>query len=389
MYDFNKIIEDAIKLYSFEGYKISRRELPIIERRKVGKAIKEIAAHPRKVYLKIVEALQDLLLPIIDKTKFNPEISPADLDPHKEVIIYISNHKSHLDELTTVANMHLEGFSYPVVAAGENLFKHKLAEHILKGLGAFKFKRKFLNNKEYTARITAYLSACMMNNTPILFYPEGTRPRNGQLIEFDKGFIHIITNAFENMKPWNNFQHTDIKFVPIYIGYSHNPDEPYFTKNRKTRAQKTNVITQWRTKQKYVEQVYIGMNEPISYKEFLETKKLNKPDSKNLKLLCTNIQQNIKTIAPVFKEHLIYKAINDINEKEKTLFIEAIKEEAETLEEKLKEQGKTIIKTPDFDVTHLFENMKKRKIITINKDKIDIIKPKTIEYYTNSAETLT
>ncbi len=389
MSEFHRIIDDAVKEYSLTGFLDSRRELEGPERTLVEKQLKGIAAREKDSYKRFLSSFRNILMPILKKTEFETTIRPESLDPKKEVIVYLSNHKCHLDELATVANIYLEGYPYPLVAAGENLFTNRFVEHVVKSLGGFKIRRSFLNDKAYTNKVSAYLSACMMNNRPLMFYPEGTRPRDGNLKDLDKGFIHLVNSSFSNVRRWEHFRKTDLKFVPVHIDYSYNPDESYLTKDPASKGEKTNIVRQWRTKQKKVDHAHIAMGDPLSHDQFFQGSDPKNPE--NLGELCKEIKSRMKNIGPVFKEHLVYKALKmvDENNMDYRNVLEMVYRQLEVLEKDILGKGKKVIIGPDYDTCTQIKKLDRRGVIGISgSDSFTILKPKTIDYYANSVDTL-
>ncbi len=103
------------------------------------------------------------------------------------------NHKSHLDEFMIGITFLDQKINIPITAAGENLFKSRSSNFVLKSYGAFKIRRdKYSEDEHYTRLLSSYLGASIQAGEQIMSFQEGTRPRDGKVGLFRKGIIGTI-----------------------------------------------------------------------------------------------------------------------------------------------------------------------------------------------------
>lgn len=142
----------------------------------------------------IYRALKHPLYPILRKIER--------IDEHAEIakqatragrVIYISNHKSHLDYLVEPLALDDNGIRPPVIAAGINLFGGPLGllhRHIT---GAIPIRR---NTKDpaYLVTLKAYVAELLQRHD-LLFYIEGGRSYTGEIKAPKTGLLHAAMQA--------------------------------------------------------------------------------------------------------------------------------------------------------------------------------------------------
>jgi glycerol-3-phosphate O-acyltransferase len=122
-------------------------------------------------------------------------------------VVYISNHKSHLDYLLELLALEDHQIRPPVIAAGINLFGGPLGLINRQITGAIPIRR---NTKDpvYLATLKAYVAE-MLNRHDIFFYIEGGRSYTGEFKAPKTGLVHATLQA----------DVTDLKIIPTAIAY--------------------------------------------------------------------------------------------------------------------------------------------------------------------------
>ena len=94
-------------------------------------------------------------------------------------IVYVSNHKSHIDYLVEPLVLDDNGIRPPLIAAGINLFGGPLGLIHRHVTGAIPIRR---NTKDpaYLITLKAYVAE-MLKKHDLFFYPEGGRSYSGEL----------------------------------------------------------------------------------------------------------------------------------------------------------------------------------------------------------------
>ena len=142
----------------------------------------------------IYRALKHPLYPILRKI----ELIHEQLDIAREAtragrVIYISNHKSHLDYIVEPLVLVNENIRPPVIAAGINLFGGPLGLLHRHVTGAIPIRR---NTKDpaYLVTLKAYVAE-LLQRSDLLFYIEGGRSYNGELKMPKTGLLHAALQA--------------------------------------------------------------------------------------------------------------------------------------------------------------------------------------------------
>jgi glycerol-3-phosphate O-acyltransferase len=156
----------------------------------------------------IYRALKHPLYPILRKIERNYEhVTIAQEATRRGRVIYISNHKSHLDYLVEPLVLDDNGVRPPVIAAGINLFGGPLGLIHRHVTGAIPIRR---NTKDpaYLVTLKAYVSE-LLNRHDLLFYIEGGRSYSGELKAPKTGLLHAALQAHR----------PDSVIVPLAVSY--------------------------------------------------------------------------------------------------------------------------------------------------------------------------
>jgi glycerol-3-phosphate O-acyltransferase len=156
----------------------------------------------------IYRALKHPLYPILRKIeRLDEHVEIAQSATRSGRVIYISNHKSHLDYLVEPLVLDDNGVRPPVIAAGINLFGGPLGLIHRHVTGAIPIRR---NTKDpaYLVTLKAYVSE-LLNRHDLLFYIEGGRSYSGELKAPKTGLLHACLQA----------QRRDSVIVPVAVAY--------------------------------------------------------------------------------------------------------------------------------------------------------------------------
>jgi glycerol-3-phosphate O-acyltransferase len=142
----------------------------------------------------IYRALKHPLYPIlrkVDRVYEHPEIALEATRTGR--VIYISNHKSHLDYLVEPLALEDNGIRPPVIAAGINLFGGPLGFLHRHVTGAIPIRR---NTKDpaYLVTLKAYVAE-LLGRHDLMFYIEGGRSYSGELKAPKTGLLHAALQA--------------------------------------------------------------------------------------------------------------------------------------------------------------------------------------------------
>jgi glycerol-3-phosphate O-acyltransferase len=153
-------------------------------------------------------ALQHPLYPILRKVRRVAEhVERARDATARGHVLYVSNHKSHLDYLVEPLVLDDAGIRPPVVAAGINLFGGPLGLLHRHVTGAIPIRR---NSKDplYLVTLRAYIAE-LLNRRDLLYYAEGGRSYTGELKSPKTGLLQAALQA----------DRAALSIVPMAVAY--------------------------------------------------------------------------------------------------------------------------------------------------------------------------
>jgi glycerol-3-phosphate O-acyltransferase len=157
---------------------------------------------------KMYRALRHPLYPILRKVERRPE----HLEHPRGAaavgrVIYISNHRSHLDYLVELLVLDEAGLRPPIIAAGINLFGGALGLLHRHVTGAIPIRRD-AKDPAYLATLKAYIAE-LLKTHDLFFYPEGGRSYSGELKSLKTGLLQASLHA----------ERDHLAFVPCAVAY--------------------------------------------------------------------------------------------------------------------------------------------------------------------------
>jgi glycerol-3-phosphate O-acyltransferase len=156
----------------------------------------------------IYRKLKHPLYPILRKIeRLHEHVHIAQDATRKGRVIYISNHRSHLDYLVEPLVLDDNGVRPPIMAAGINLFGGPMGLIHRHVTGAIPIRR---NTKDpaYLVTLKAYVSE-LLGRHDLMFYIEGGRSYSGELKAPKTGLLHAALQA----------ERSDAQIVPMAVSY--------------------------------------------------------------------------------------------------------------------------------------------------------------------------
>jgi glycerol-3-phosphate O-acyltransferase len=208
----------------------------------------------------IYRALKHPLYPILRKIDRRHEhLRYAQDAARAGRIIYISNHKSHLDYLVEPLVLDDNGVRPPVIAAGINLFGGPLGLLHRHVTGAIPIRR---NTKDpaYLVTLKAYVAELLQRHD-LLFYIEGGRSYSGELKPPKTGLLHASMLA----------QRDDVVIVPVSVAYDLVLEDRILAHQATKRHQRPfarEVAEMVRYAVGYQSRAFVTFGEPISLKGY-------------------------------------------------------------------------------------------------------------------------
>jgi len=175
----------------------------------------------------IYRALKHPLYPIlrkVDRVGEHVEI-PANATASSRVL-YISNHRSHLDYLVEPLILDDNGIRPPVIAAGINLFGGPLGLIHRHVTGAIPIRRG-AKDPAYLVTLKAYIAETLKRHD-LMFYLEGGRSYSGELKSPKTGILNASVQS----------ERGDLVIVPVAIAYDLVLEDKILSRQGQKRTQR-------------------------------------------------------------------------------------------------------------------------------------------------------
>jgi len=205
-------------------------------------------------------ALQHPLYPILRKVERIAEHVEYAVNATKSGrVVYVSNHKSHLDYLVAPLVLDDNGVRPPVIAAGINLFGGALGLLHRHVTGALPLRR---NSKDplYLVTLRAYVAE-LLKRRDLLYYAEGGRSYSGELKSFKTGLFQASMAADRDQ----------LAFLPMAVAYDLTLEDRMISREairRKHRPFSTELAEMARHAVGYHSRAFITFGPPIPLAEY-------------------------------------------------------------------------------------------------------------------------
>ena len=206
-------------------------------------------------------ALQHPLYPILRKVRRVPEhVDRAARAASHGRVLYVSNHKSHLDYLVEPLVLDDNGIRPPVVAAGINLFGGALGLLHRHVTGAVPIRR---NSKDplYLVTLRGYIAE-LLNRRDLLYYAEGGRSYSGELKSPKTGLLQAALQA----------DRSRLSIVPMAVAYDLVLEERIIARaasgRRRARPFAQEVAEMVRHAVGYRSRAFVSFGDPIPMAEY-------------------------------------------------------------------------------------------------------------------------
>jgi len=156
----------------------------------------------------IYRALKHPLYPILRKiTRITENEAIVGQSVSRGRVVYVSNHRSHIDYLIELLVLEDNAIRPPVIAAGINLFGGLLGVIHRHVTGAIPIRRN-AKDPAYLITLKAYVAE-ILGRHDLMFYIEGGRSYSGEMKSPKTGLVHAALQAGRS----------DLTFLPCAVSY--------------------------------------------------------------------------------------------------------------------------------------------------------------------------
>jgi len=197
-------------------------------------------------------------------------------------LVFVPNHRSHLDYLIISDILYRNHIVVPHVAAGINLAFWPLGK-IFRRSGAFFIRRTFAGNPLYKAVFEAYIRLLIQEGYCQEFFIEGGRSRTGKLRQPRMGLLATMVQAMLSGAS------KDLYFIPTSITYDKVVEESIYVDESAGVEKKKEKFTDILKLTKYLKRrygkVYVNFGEPISYRSIASGVQTNEAAEKKKEIV--------------------------------------------------------------------------------------------------------
>ena len=204
----------------------------------------------------VYRTLKHPLYPILRKVRRHPEhIEIPQAATQTNRVIYVSNHKSHMDYLVELLVLDENGIRPPVIAAGINLFNGAMGllnRHIT---GAIPIRRNS-RDPAYLTTLRAYVAE-IVHRHDLFLYLEGGRSYSGEFKSLKTGLLQAVMHA----------RHPDAVIVPVAIAYDLVLEDQTLARQGVKRTQRpftSEIAEMARYSVGYESRAFVTFGQPIS-----------------------------------------------------------------------------------------------------------------------------
>jgi glycerol-3-phosphate O-acyltransferase len=273
LYDRKQVLEAVVKgpkvqaaiddLYSKKGHAREKYEKQAL------KCAEEIASHMTHPAVLIYEKLLHFLWSkLYKKVEINGEKNLMNLGSDHS-IVYVPNHRSHMDYLLICYVLFNLGYMSPHTAAGINLNFFPVGFAMRRG-GAFFMRRSFKGDRLYAAVFSEYVHYLLTKGYPINFFPEGGRSRTGRLLAPKTGMYSMVFESQLRNKE------RPVVIVPISINYDKIVEGKTYEKELSGGTKQSEsiltVLENFKILRESFGKVYVSVGKPLILGDYLNQK---------------------------------------------------------------------------------------------------------------------
>ena len=313
--------------------------------------------------------MQHPLYPILRKVERIPEhLNHAKHAASHGRVLYVSNHKSHLDYLIEPLVLDDHGIRPPVLAAGINLFGGPLGLLHRHVTGAVPIRR---NSKDplYLVTLRAYIAE-LLNRRDLLYYPEGGRSYSGELKSAKTGLLQAALAA----------DRSALSIVPMAVAYDLTLEDRIISREatkRRSRPFSQEIAEMVRHAVGYRGRAFVTFGPPIALSEY-------EPDSRrDLVTLTHRVHDAIGQLYKVLPTALVAASMRAQTSRAD------LRARVSDLMAMLSAEGANLaVHTADQALADGLDRLSDRGVIVVERERIRVRDRVVLRYYARTIEHL-
>jgi len=314
-------------------------------------------------------ALQHPLYPILRKVRRIAEhVERAAGAASRGRVLYVSNHKSHLDYLVEPLVLDDNGIRPPVLAAGINLFGGALGLLHRHVTGAVPIRR---NSKDplYLVTLRAYIAE-LLNRRDLLYYAKGGRSYSGELKSPKTGLLQAALQADRH----------HLSIVPMAVAYDLVLEERIISRaatRRTSRPFAQEIAEMVRHAVGYRSRAFVSFGEPIPMSDY-------DPNARrDLVALTHRVHDAVGLLYKVLPTALVASAM-----RRQTTRSELVGRVDELIALLSAEGANLAVHSGEQAVNEGLELLSERNVIVVERDRIRVRDRVVLRYYGRTLEHL-
>jgi glycerol-3-phosphate O-acyltransferase len=317
----------------------------------------------------IYRALKHPLYPILRKiTRITENEAIVRQSTAQGRVVYVSNHRSHIDYLIEPLVLEDNDIRPPVIAAGINLFGGPLGLIHRHVTGAIPIRRN-AKDPAYLITLKAYVAE-ILGRHDLMFYIEGGRSYSGEMKSPKTGLVHAALQA----------ERSDLIFLPCAVSYDLVLEDFILARQKVKRAQRpfTRELAEMvRYAVGYRSRTFVTFGTPIDPRGY------DPHARRDVLELAHRLRDTIGRLMKVLPTHIVARAMRG------SLRRAELEARAGAIMELLSAAGANLALTdPKAVVDDAIRRFDRRGIVVIDGDRFRVRERDVLRYYARTIEHL-
>ncbi|BES90360.1 glycerol-3-phosphate acyltransferase [Nesidiocoris tenuis] len=306
--------------------------------------------------LRTIKWLALLIVKILNKLMNGIYVNESELLKLKESmgncpLVFVPTHRSYGDFILMAFVCFMYEIEIPCVAAGLDFLSMWVIGEVIRNTKAFYIRRSFRSDKLYKLLFEQYVTKLLsFGDSPLEFFIEGTRSRNGKSLKPKYGFLSMV------LKPFLSGEVPDVKLVPVAISYDRFLEEWLFIREQqgipKPKESTSGLLKAKSILKENYGNAYFHFGQPISVHEWIRRQSdiaLPKPVLHDITELASLIIKTHIQLQVIGTSHLVMICLynNLVTNNKTSMSLKSVADRVRMLQNVLKSFGATVLQLQD------------------------------------------